>query len=103
VPSTAHSMVSLLLSAYPPHSFRILTREFPRIRLPSLSSELEERGYRTAFFNAADNRFQRARSSLRRGGSTCWQITARSLALTRCSSAQPTTGRFSTAPRTDAR
>jgi lipoteichoic acid synthase len=59
VPSTAHSLVSLLLSAYPPHSFRILTREFPRIRLPSLTSELEERGYRTAFFNAADNRFQR--------------------------------------------
>jgi lipoteichoic acid synthase len=64
VPSTAHSMVSLLLSAYPPHSFRILTREFPRIRLPSLSSELEERGYRTAFFNAADNRFQRGEEFL---------------------------------------
>ena len=64
VPSTAHSMVSLLLSAHPPHSFRILTREFPRIRLPSLSSELEERGYRTAFFNAADNRFQRGEEFL---------------------------------------
>jgi len=64
VPSTAHSLVSLLLSAYPPHSFHILTREFPRIRLPSLSSELGERGYRTAFFNAADNRFQRGEEFL---------------------------------------
>ena len=59
VPSTAHSLVSLLLSVHPPHSFRILTREFPRIRLASLSSELERRGYRTAFFNSADNRYQR--------------------------------------------
>jgi arylsulfatase A-like enzyme len=59
VPSTPHSLVSLLLSAHTPHSFRILTREAPRIRLPSLSSELGRRGYRTAFFNSADNRFQR--------------------------------------------
>jgi lipoteichoic acid synthase len=64
VPSTAHSLVSLLLSAHHPHSFRILTREFPRIRLASLSSELERRGYRTAFFNAADNRFQRGEEFL---------------------------------------
>jgi lipoteichoic acid synthase len=59
VPSTVHSLVSLLLSAYHPHSLRFLTREFPHIRLASLSSELERRGYRTAFFNSADNRFQR--------------------------------------------
>jgi arylsulfatase A-like enzyme len=64
VPSTAHSLVSLLLSAHPPHSFRILSREFPRIRLPSLSSELKGRGYRTAFFNSADNRFQRGEEFL---------------------------------------
>jgi lipoteichoic acid synthase len=59
VPSTAHSLVSLLLSVYTPHSFRILTRESPTIALPSLADELKHRGYRTAFFNGADNRFQR--------------------------------------------
>jgi lipoteichoic acid synthase len=64
VPSTAYSLVSLLLSAYPPHSFRILTREFPRVQLPSLSGELARHGYRTAFFNSADNRFQRGEEFL---------------------------------------
>ena len=58
VPSTVHSLVALLLSVYHPHSFRVLSAEYPRLRLPSLSSELEPMGYRTAFFNAADNRFQ---------------------------------------------
>jgi arylsulfatase A-like enzyme len=58
VPSTIHSLTALLLSVYHPHSFRVLTAEYPRLRLPSLSGELERRGYRTAFFNAADNRFQ---------------------------------------------
>jgi arylsulfatase A-like enzyme len=59
VPSTLHSLVEFLLSVYHPHSFRVITKEYPRVRLPSLSSELERRGYRTAFFNGADNRFQR--------------------------------------------
>jgi lipoteichoic acid synthase len=58
VPTTVHSLVELLLSVYHPHSFRVLSAEYPRIRLPSLSSELNRLGYRTAFFNAADNRFQ---------------------------------------------
>jgi lipoteichoic acid synthase len=57
-PSTAHSLVSLMLSVYSPHSFRILTRESPAIALPSLADELKRRGYRTGFFNGADNRFQ---------------------------------------------
>lgn len=58
VPSTIHSLIALLLSVYHPHSFRVLTAEYPRLRLPSLSGELGRQGYRTAFFNAADNRFQ---------------------------------------------
>ncbi len=58
VPSTVHSLVALLLSVYHPHSFRVLSAEYPRLRLPSMSSELGRQGYRTAFFNAADNRFQ---------------------------------------------
>jgi phosphoglycerol transferase MdoB-like AlkP superfamily enzyme len=58
VPSTVHSLVALLLSAYPPLSFRMLTKEYPRIHLPSLSGELKGRRYRTAFFNGAAIRFQ---------------------------------------------
>ena len=64
VPSTAHSLVSLLLSVYTPHSFKMLTRESPAIALPSLAGELKRRGYRTAFFNGADNRFQRVQDFL---------------------------------------
>jgi len=59
VPSTVHSLVALLLSVYHPHTFRVLTAEYPRVRLPSIGTELRRQGYRTAFFNASDNRFQR--------------------------------------------
>lgn len=59
-PSTTHSLVGLLLSVYPPLSFRVVTREHPDIALPSLSGELKRQGYRTALINAEDNRFQRA-------------------------------------------
>lgn len=59
-PSTTHSLVALLLSVFPPHSFRAVTREHPDIGLPSLSGELKRRGYRTAILNAEDNRFQRS-------------------------------------------
>ena len=59
-PSTTHSLIALLLSAFPPHSFRAVTREHPDIALPSISGALRQRGYRTAFLNAYDNRFQAA-------------------------------------------
>lgn len=59
-PSTTHSLVALLLSVFPPHSFRAVTREHPDIAVPSLSAELKHRGYRTAILNAEDNRFQRS-------------------------------------------
>ena len=59
-PSTTHSLVALLLADYPPHSFRVLTREHPDIALPSLSGELKGQGYRTAFINAEDVGFQGA-------------------------------------------
>ena len=65
VPSTVHSLVELLLSIYHPHSFRVLTAEYPRLSLPSVSSELGRLGYRTGFFNAADNRFQQEDTFLR--------------------------------------
>jgi arylsulfatase A-like enzyme len=58
-PSTTHSLVGLLLSVYPPNTFRTVTREHPDIALPSWSGELKRAGYRTAFINAGDNQFQR--------------------------------------------
>ena len=57
-PSTTHSLVSLLLGVYSPHSFRVVTREHPDIALPSLSGELKRQGYRTALISAGGNRFQ---------------------------------------------
>jgi arylsulfatase A-like enzyme len=57
-PSTESAIVSLLLSIYPALSYQGLTAPYPGIPLPSLSSELHRQGYRTAFFSAADNRFQ---------------------------------------------
>jgi lipoteichoic acid synthase len=68
VPSTMHTLVSLLTSAYHPHSFRILTREAPEVALPAISEALRRRGYRTAFFNSADNRFQRGSAFLEHHG-----------------------------------
>ena len=65
-PSTTHSLVALLLSVYPPNTFRTVTREHADIDLPSWSGELKRRGYRTAFINAGDNRFQREDAFLAR-------------------------------------
>jgi lipoteichoic acid synthase len=59
-PSTTNSLLALLASIYPWHTFRPVTRVHPTIPLPSLSEELRRHGYRTGFFNAEDNRFQRA-------------------------------------------
>ena len=58
VPATNKSLVSILSSVYPLISFYSLTKEYPNARLSSLSSELKKRGYRTAFFNSSDLRFQ---------------------------------------------
>lgn len=56
--TTSAALVSLLLSIDPWISYRSLTREHPDVAFPSLSSELAGRGYRTAFFNSADLRYQ---------------------------------------------
>lgn len=58
VPATNKSLVSILSSVYPLISFYSLTKEYPNAKLSSLSSELKKRGYRTAFFNSSDLRFQ---------------------------------------------
>jgi phosphoglycerol transferase MdoB-like AlkP superfamily enzyme len=59
-PATNLSMVSLLGSMYPWLSCYTLTNEYPELNFPTISSELKKRGYRTAFYNSADNRFQKA-------------------------------------------
>jgi len=59
-PATNKSMVSLMGSVYPWLSYNSVTQEFPYVNIPTISSELKNYGYRTAFFSSADNRFQRA-------------------------------------------
>ncbi|MGZ4041813.1 MAG: LTA synthase family protein [Bacteroidia bacterium] len=59
-PATNKSMVCLLGSVYPWLSYTSITQEHPGVILPTISSELQKKGYRTAFFNSADNDFQRA-------------------------------------------
>jgi|GEM_PF-823530 len=59
VPATNKSMVCLLGSIYPLLSYTSITQEHPAINIPTISSELKKRGYRTAFFNSGDNSFQR--------------------------------------------
>jgi lipoteichoic acid synthase len=63
-PSTNNSMISILGSVYPYLSYNSITKEKPDINIPTLSSELKKHGYRTAFFNSADNRFQKVNEFL---------------------------------------
>ncbi len=59
-PTTNKTLVSMLASIYPWISYHTLTGKHPNLAVPTLSSELEQRGYRAAFLNSADNRFQNA-------------------------------------------
>ncbi len=68
VPATNKSMVSFLCSTYPQLSFKSITKEHPDIPLPSVTSELKKLGYRTAFFNSGDNRYQNAEGFLKYRG-----------------------------------
>lgn len=63
-PATNKSMVSLLASVYPWLSYASITQDHPDINAPTISSELKKQGYRTAFFNSGDNRFQKANEFL---------------------------------------
>jgi phosphoglycerol transferase MdoB-like AlkP superfamily enzyme len=67
-PATNKSMASLLCSVYPYLSYKSVTAERPDIDWPSLPSELNKAGYRTAFFNSGDNRFQGAENFLQNRG-----------------------------------
>lgn len=59
-PMTVNALWSLECSMYPWISHKLMVREFPKVRAPSISGELGRHGYRTAFFNSGDNRYQRA-------------------------------------------
>jgi len=59
-PATNIALVSILCSIYPWISFYTPTQEYTEINLPSLSTELKKHGFRAAFLNSADNRFQGA-------------------------------------------
>jgi lipoteichoic acid synthase len=63
-PSTNNSLISILGSIYPWLSYNSITKEYPDIKIPTISSELNKKGFRTAYFNSADNRYQNANSFL---------------------------------------
>jgi lipoteichoic acid synthase len=58
-PQSTNSLFSLLGSAYPLISFKILINEHPEIKWPTLSSVLKKQNYKTAFFQASDNTYMR--------------------------------------------
>lgn len=58
-PTSNKSLVSILGGIYPWISYQSLTQEYPQAPLPTISSALQEHGYRTAFLGAGDWRFQR--------------------------------------------
>ncbi|MCA9964238.1 MAG: sulfatase-like hydrolase/transferase [Anaerolineales bacterium] len=58
-PSSNKSLAAILGGIYPNISYMSLTAEQPDIELPTLSSELSAKGYRTGFFNASDWSFSR--------------------------------------------
>ena len=68
VPATNKSLVSFLCATYPQLSYKSITRENPDVELPSVVSELKKYGYRTAFFNSGDNRYQNAEGFLKYRG-----------------------------------
>ncbi|MCA9944146.1 MAG: sulfatase [Anaerolineales bacterium] len=59
-PASNKSLVSLLGGIYPWISYRSITQEQPSLPMPTLSSVLQENGYRTAFFSTGDWRFQQS-------------------------------------------
>ncbi|MFN8444895.1 MAG: LTA synthase family protein [Caldilineaceae bacterium] len=59
-PTSNKSLVSILASIYPWLSYAMLTKEYPDFNFPTLSSELHNVGYRTAFLSAGDTRYEGA-------------------------------------------
>ncbi|SHF43954.1 Arylsulfatase A [Mariniphaga anaerophila] len=67
-PATNRSLVSILGSIYPYLSYKSLTQEAPKVELPTISSELKAKGYRTSFFSTADLNFQNCNQFLSNRG-----------------------------------
>ena len=67
-PATNLSLASILGSMYPYLSYKSLTQEAPDVEYPTLSSVLQNSGYRTSFFSSADLRFQNCRQFLAHRG-----------------------------------
>lgn len=63
-PATNKSMLCLMGSVYPWLSYNTMTNEYPHLTFPTISSVLKEKGFRTAFFNSGDNRFQKGNEFL---------------------------------------
>jgi phosphoglycerol transferase MdoB-like AlkP superfamily enzyme len=59
-PATNKSLFSILCSTYPWISYKSETEEKAEISLPSIVSELRDRGYATGFFSSGDLSFQSA-------------------------------------------
>ncbi|MGZ3883668.1 MAG: LTA synthase family protein [Bacteroidia bacterium] len=55
-PSSENSLLSLLTSVHPWLSTGNFVADYPELDLPSLSSELKRKGYRTGFFNSANTK-----------------------------------------------
>jgi phosphoglycerol transferase MdoB-like AlkP superfamily enzyme len=58
MPSTNNAVVELLGSLYPLMSYPSISKQYPAIAIPSLSSELNKHRFRTALFIASDTWFQ---------------------------------------------
>ena len=65
VPASTASLLSILCSVYPWISFKTVAQEKPDIALPSLTTQLERRGFATAFFYGADLSYQNAGAFVR--------------------------------------
>jgi phosphoglycerol transferase MdoB-like AlkP superfamily enzyme len=64
VPFSTKALWSLECGIYPWITHDTISRQCPQIAVASLSSELKDHGYRTAFFNSSDNRYQNASAFL---------------------------------------
>lgn len=67
-PATNLSLASILGSMYPYLSYKSLTQEAPEVKYPTISSILQNNGYRTSFFSSADLRFQNCKQFLAHRG-----------------------------------
>jgi phosphoglycerol transferase MdoB-like AlkP superfamily enzyme len=64
-PSTNRSLVSILGSVYPELTYKSITQELPDIEMPTISSVLKSKGYRTSFFSSANLNFQNCNEFLK--------------------------------------